>query len=154
MRRLDFDQHEFEHPDSEERLRLCIAKKKDHPGVAEFLRCAAPDHPAASAGTVAQGWVPFSALEGKARIAHYLGRFAGLSVSGDEHASAIRLYTSIDEEDLLLEIGSLRIFYSWETTACKTEAEPATRANGVEASAFQAELRIRHGSPESFGAKG
>jgi hypothetical protein len=27
----------------------------------------------------------------------------------------------------------------------------ATRANGVKASAFQAELRIRHGSPESFG---
>ena len=35
----------------------------------------------------------------------------------------------------------------------KTEGEPATRANGVKASAFQAELRIRHGSPESLGEK-
>ena len=117
MRRLDFDFREFERPESEERLQLCIARKDEHPGAAEFLRCASPSHPAASAGSVAQAWVPFCALEGRERIAHYLGRFAGLSASDVEHASAKRLYTSIDEEDLLLEIGSSRIFYSWETTA-------------------------------------
>jgi hypothetical protein len=114
VRKLHFDQYEFDTTGSEEELDIIIATTDQFRDLADFTRRAGifprtglpiTERPTVQLNTVARyTW----ALE-------YLQRFANLPLTNSP--TAVVLHDDWDDFELLIEAGRHLIWYHWSTTA-------------------------------------
>src|SRR6188472_1231184 len=110
MRRLSFDQHEFEQSESEESLELAISDPRQHPELKSFLTdCGASSQEGA---VPSQGWPRWHT------VVEHLRKFAGIELPHPTQCRTI-LVICDDWDDLELEVeaGPHLIWYHWFTTA-------------------------------------
>jgi hypothetical protein len=116
MRRLQFDQYEFEHPNAEETLELWIAAKGIHPfsDINSFVK-AIED---LARLKVLPPAIPFSDRYGLSTLRLYLTKFAGIEIPYQCDWPTY-LLTQGDELDcdILLETPRSFIRYHWWSTA-------------------------------------
>jgi hypothetical protein len=109
MRRLSFDQYEFDSPSSEESLNLAISSTWQHRDLAAFLmECGANGrHSSQPSGD----WDRWS------EVVEYTHRFASLHLPPLSACHVLWLSEDWNELELVVETGSLFVWYHWWTTA-------------------------------------
>lgn len=110
MRRLLFDQYEFDTPDSEQSLDLAISSPSQHADLAALLAaCGASVRAASAPPPNWRRWV---------EVADLLGRFAGIELP---HPSRWREAMLISDEWNDLELGisvkTILVWFHWSTSA-------------------------------------
>jgi hypothetical protein len=110
MRRLYFDQYEFDPPDSEQDIELVISTSPRHAGLKTFLAdCGVSAKSAPPPASIWPRWQP---------VADHLNRFAGIQLP---HVSKWReliiLHDEWDDLELGIAAGPHLIYYHWSTSA-------------------------------------
>lgn len=115
MRKLTFDQFEFEHPDSEESLELWIAAKGSFPfpDVRSFVASVATIEIAEKLGSAQ----PFDEVFYREMVRQYLARFAGLIIPQLCVWPTYELFNDALDWDAVLEASDLFIRFHWWSTA-------------------------------------
>ncbi len=111
MRRMSFDQDEFDPPDSEQFLELALSSPgRRHQDLATFLAdCGAS---AISGRTPDVGWGRWE------MISEHLSRFARLNLPGIGGCrEVVLLRDDWDDLELAITSGAYLIWYHWYTTA-------------------------------------
>jgi hypothetical protein len=110
MRRLSFDQYEFETVDSEESLELVISSPERHPDLRQFLVDCGAQH--------RQGVAPGPDWTSWSKVAEHLRCFAGVELPHVGHWREIWvLHDDCDDLEVALSAGSWVIWYHWSTSA-------------------------------------
>jgi hypothetical protein len=110
MRRLFFDQYEFDTPNSEESLELVISSPRQHPDLGAFLKecgASAQDGP-----PPAPGWPRWHT------VTEHLRRLAGVELPHPSRfRAAVLMHDDWNDLELAIAFGPLIIWYHWSTTA-------------------------------------
>lgn len=109
MRRLSFDQYEFDTPSSEESLDLAVSSSRQHWPLAVFLSlCGA----SAQAGRPAPaGWPRW------AEVAAAVRERAGVALPAAEACEVVVLSDDWDDVEVAVVAGLVLVWYHWWTTA-------------------------------------
>jgi hypothetical protein len=109
MRRLSFDQYEFETASSEESLALAISSSQQHPVIKVFL--------AECGASVATPSPPPPRWDRWSEVAEYTHRFAGLHLPPIHACRVLVLRDDWNDLELVVEVESQLVWYHWWTTA-------------------------------------
>lgn len=110
MRRLSFDQFEFDSPESEQSLDLVISSPPRHADLSQFL--------ADCGASTADGRPPDPNWSRWYTFADHLRRFAGLDLPHPSKCRAILLIRDeSDDLELATAAGPVVIWYHWLMTA-------------------------------------
>src|SRR5262245_14129488 len=110
MRRLSFDQNEFEPSESEQALEITISSLREHPDLPTLL--------AACGASTVDGPAPPAAWTRWPMIAEHLKRFVGIELpfpSGSP--KAVLLNDEWNDVELGLVCDSILLWYHWSTSA-------------------------------------
>ena len=114
MRRLNFDQYEFDSTGSEEELDIVIATTDQYRDLADFTRragiTARTDPPITERAVV-----PLSNVGRHGWVLDYIQRFAGLLLA--DGGQAVLLHDDWDDLELLVVAGRYFVWFHWSTTA-------------------------------------
>ncbi len=109
MRRLSFNQYEFNSPDSEEWLDAVISSDREHSDLVALL---------VEVGTTnASGEPPPAEWPRWTEVVANFGRLAGLSVPEMSECQVLVLSDSWDDLEVAFRFGSKLVWYHWWTTA-------------------------------------
>jgi hypothetical protein len=111
MRRLSFDQYEFDYPDSEQSLELAISSpSRQHANLAAFLEVCGSLRRAGE--SLPPGWARWNV------VAEHLRRFAGLELPHpSKWREAVLLCDEWDELEVGIAFDAILLWYHWSTTA-------------------------------------
>jgi hypothetical protein len=114
VRRLHFDQYEFDTTGSEEELDIVVATTEQFRDLAVFIRWAGITDEVGSSA-FERPVVSLSGIGRHAWVLEYLERFAGLQLA--EGGEAILLRDDWDDLELVIVAGRHFVWYHWSTTA-------------------------------------
>ncbi len=109
MRRLSFDQYEFDNPSSEEALELAVSSSRQHWPLAAFLAiCGASK---VVGRPLPAGWPRW------AEVAAAVRERAGIALPAAEACEGVVLSDDWDDVELGVVAGTVLVWYHWWTTA-------------------------------------
>lgn len=109
MRKLLFDQYEFDEPSAEQTLEVAISSVPRHGDLPSFLtECGA---------TLRDGMPATQDWSRWAEIAANMRRFAGIEVVRNAGSPFLLLNDDWDDCEVAFQSGSLFVWYHWWTTA-------------------------------------
>jgi hypothetical protein len=109
MRRLSFDEYEFDRPDSEESLELVISSSRQHPELTEFL--------SACGASALVGSSPPANWGRWSEVTAHVQRFAGFELPSFNACQVILFSDDWDDLELAVIVGPHLVWYHWWTTA-------------------------------------
>src|SRR5262245_26754673 len=113
MRKLSFDQWEFNPPESEQSLDVAIASAREYAGPPEFLAACRPADESCRGLPAPQ---PIAELARCGEVLGYLREYAGLELEDGSWSAGV-ISDEWNDLELVLVSGRQYIWYRWETTA-------------------------------------